>query len=245
MGIKTVPESQESTFCLAGPWHSETHPDAVFCLVGGIPTPLKNRSLSIGMTFPIYGKKTCSKPPTSCHLFLFLIHQHASCVFPVFQWRKWSLSSNAKQWLGLRAEQRPQGLHHTQVLRPETAAIGSSHLFNCLSLMWIEIHTTQYPQQIWNHLPPQGNVVEKKVLQSNAGLWLNGMMAWPKKGTNFVRSFEIDGLSRNIFLACTPTKEWVCYPLVIKHSCGQSQSLMGKSTISMVIFHSYFNITRG
>ena len=36
-------------------------------LVGGIPTPLKNMSSSLGMmTFPIYGKskKSCSKPPT-------------------------------------------------------------------------------------------------------------------------------------------------------------------------------------
>ena len=35
------------------------------------------------------------------------------------------------------------------------------------------------------------------------------------------------------------------YTLVIKHSYGKSQSLMGKSTISMVIFNSYFDITRG
>ena len=34
-------------------------------LVGGIPTPLKNMSSSVGMMkFPIYGK-ICSKPPTS------------------------------------------------------------------------------------------------------------------------------------------------------------------------------------
>ena len=39
-------------------------------LVGGIPTPLKNMSSSVGMmTFPIYGKiKKCSKPPTSNYL---------------------------------------------------------------------------------------------------------------------------------------------------------------------------------
>ena len=29
-----------------------------------------------------------------------------------------------------------------------------------------------------------------------------------------------------------------CYPLVIRHSCGKSPSLMWKSTISMAIFHS-------
>ena len=37
-------------------------------LVGGIPTPLKNMSSSVGvMKFPIYGKSynSCSKPPTS------------------------------------------------------------------------------------------------------------------------------------------------------------------------------------
>ena len=35
-------------------------------LVGGIPTPLKNMNSSVGMmTFPIYGKIWCSKPPTS------------------------------------------------------------------------------------------------------------------------------------------------------------------------------------
>ena len=34
-------------------------------LVGGIPTPLKNMSSSVGMMkFPVYGKKQCSKPPT-------------------------------------------------------------------------------------------------------------------------------------------------------------------------------------
>ena len=34
-------------------------------LGGGIPTPLKNVSSSVGMmTFPIYGKMPCSKPPT-------------------------------------------------------------------------------------------------------------------------------------------------------------------------------------
>ena len=34
-------------------------------LVGGIPTPLKNMSSSIGMmTFPTEWKKTCSKAPT-------------------------------------------------------------------------------------------------------------------------------------------------------------------------------------
>ena len=34
--------------------------------VGGIPTPLKNMSSSVGiiMKFPIYGKNKCSKPPT-------------------------------------------------------------------------------------------------------------------------------------------------------------------------------------
>ena len=36
----------------------------------------------------------------------------------------------------------------------------------------------------------------------------------------------------------------IFYPLVIKHSCGKSSS-MGKPTISMVIFNSYFDITRG
>ena len=35
-------------------------------LDGGWPTPLKNMSSSVGMmTFPIYEKKTCSKPPIS------------------------------------------------------------------------------------------------------------------------------------------------------------------------------------
>ena len=29
----------------------------LFILVGGIPTPLKNMSSSVGMKFPIYGKK--------------------------------------------------------------------------------------------------------------------------------------------------------------------------------------------
>ena len=33
------------------------------------------------------------------------------------------------------------------------------------------------------------------------------------------------------------------YPLVIKHSCGKSPFLMGKSTISMVIFHSYVSLS--
>ena len=35
-------------------------------LVGGIPTPLKNMSSSVGMIIPnIWKNKTCSKPPTS------------------------------------------------------------------------------------------------------------------------------------------------------------------------------------
>ena len=44
-----------------------------FYLVGGIPTPLKNMSLSVGMMkFPIHGKSwnCCSKPPTSYPFFL-------------------------------------------------------------------------------------------------------------------------------------------------------------------------------
>ena len=42
--------------------------------------------------------------------------------------------------------------------------------------------------------------------------------------------------------------EWswhVFYPLVIKHSCGKSPSLMGKSTVSMVIFNSYVKLPEG
>ena len=35
------------------------------------------------------------------------------------------------------------------------------------------------------------------------------------------------------------------YPLVNSHSYGKSPCLLGISTISMVIFHSYFDITRG
>ena len=45
---------------------SQNHPSHY--LVGGIPTPLKNMSSSVGMMkFPIYGKRihSCSKPPTS------------------------------------------------------------------------------------------------------------------------------------------------------------------------------------
>ena len=41
-------------------------------LVGGIPTPLKNMSSSLGIVnFPIYGKssKSCSKPPTSIYIY--------------------------------------------------------------------------------------------------------------------------------------------------------------------------------
>ena len=34
------------------------------------------------------------------------------------------------------------------------------------------------------------------------------------------------------------------YPLVIKHSYGKSPCLMGKLTISMVMFNSYFHITK-
>jgi hypothetical protein len=35
-------------------------------LVGGIPNPLKNMSLSVGMSIPnIWKNKKCSKPPTS------------------------------------------------------------------------------------------------------------------------------------------------------------------------------------
>jgi len=35
------------------------------------------------------------------------------------------------------------------------------------------------------------------------------------------------------------------YPLVIKNRYGKSLFFMGKSTISMAIFNSYFDITRG
>ena len=41
----------------------------------------------------------------------------------------------------------------------------------------------------------------------------------------------------------TLTKDWP-YPLVIQHSYGKSLCLIDKSTISMVIFHSFFDITR-
>ena len=37
----------------------------------------------------------------------------------------------------------------------------------------------------------------------------------------------------------------VVYPLVIKRICGKSPSLMGKSTISLVIFYSYVNLLEG
>jgi hypothetical protein len=56
-------------------------------LVGGIPTPLKNMSSSIGLiTFPINGKnKKCSKPPTSYSFFTIIwgmghpIFRHTFC----------------------------------------------------------------------------------------------------------------------------------------------------------------------
>ena len=34
----------------------------------------------------------------------------------------------------------------------------------------------------------------------------------------------------------------LCYPLVILHNYGKSPCLMGKSTIPMAIFNSYFDI---
>jgi hypothetical protein len=38
-------------------------------VVGGIPTPLKNMSSSVGMIIPnIWKNKKCSKPPTSKHI---------------------------------------------------------------------------------------------------------------------------------------------------------------------------------
>ena len=49
-------------------------------LAGGIPIPLKNMSLSVGMmTFPIYGKseKSCSKQPTRLDCQIVFIVQKA------------------------------------------------------------------------------------------------------------------------------------------------------------------------
>ena len=57
-------------------------------LVGGIPTPLKHMSLSVGMmTFPIYGKSFkipwFQSPPTSHYSYLRLInHSYCSYVNP-------------------------------------------------------------------------------------------------------------------------------------------------------------------
>jgi len=56
-------------------------------LVGGIPTPLKNMSSSVGIIIPkIWNNKTCSKPPTS-NLSLVLVHDllylfMSSCTCP-------------------------------------------------------------------------------------------------------------------------------------------------------------------
>jgi hypothetical protein len=73
-------------------WDSLTSSLVNFTLVGGIPTPLKNISSSVGIVkFPIYGK-ICSKPPTSpC----WMIHQgmvklpgiqkHSTSTSPVSQ----------------------------------------------------------------------------------------------------------------------------------------------------------------
>ena len=49
-------------------------------LVGGIPTPLKNMSSSVGMmTFPTEWEKKCSKPPTSslCVCLYFYVFVYA------------------------------------------------------------------------------------------------------------------------------------------------------------------------
>ena len=60
--------------CLSTPSFdiSEMQTSCCLILVGGIPTPLKNMSSSVGMmTFPIYGKIKikCSKPPTSIEIW--------------------------------------------------------------------------------------------------------------------------------------------------------------------------------
>ena len=52
-------------------------------LVGGIATPMKNMSSSVGMmTFPIYGKRKLmfQSPPTSNHIHS-IAHNHQSCSY--------------------------------------------------------------------------------------------------------------------------------------------------------------------
>ena len=50
--------------------------DGEYLLVGGRPTPLKNRSSSVGMIIPnIWKNKKCSKPPTRLdviHIYMML-----------------------------------------------------------------------------------------------------------------------------------------------------------------------------
>ena len=182
-------------------------------------------------------------------------------------------------WLGLQAEQRPQGLHNTQVLRPEKLSNGLQNVEtpqHCFFLtltfndpigdlnQYIGIYTRpgkrlhSYGTSLFyswvnplfrlGHFPNNKLLVcqagyisqldmenslgdrinishstidlksptttrncgwkKKHVLQSNDGLSHGWKYGWIEKGTSFIRSFEHDGLSGNMFLGCTPTNEW-------------------------------------
>ena len=66
----------------------------------------------------------------------------------------------------------------------------------------------------------------------------------------FVPFLKITAVSLEPFHAIlkkmpNPSVSRSLYPLVIEHNYGKSPFLMGKSTISMAIFNSYVDITRG
>jgi len=61
-------------------------------LVGGIPTPMKNMSSSVGIIIPNWmGKnKKCSKPPTRYSRHQYILQQFKSHIYPYSPYVPWS-----------------------------------------------------------------------------------------------------------------------------------------------------------
>ena len=106
----------------------------------------------------------------------------------------------------------------------------------------------RYPQEFmaWRIPDPTLPILKKKFLVNSEWQIFNTLIrltldTQSANGHGWISS--VDNLAIQ-FSNSFPTINSV-YPLVIEHSYGKSPCSMGKSTISMVMFNCYFDITRG
>ena len=124
--------------------------------------------------------------------------------------------------------------------------ISGLSIFICLNIWFIYMF-------IYVYLVISGSTIWFKIDQTigfvlHPSLQVSYLNCWLKQGSTN-RDFHGQWSTWICLVVYLPLWQiwisWGYYPLVIYHSYWKSPCLMGKSTISMVIFNSYFDITRG